>query len=149
MKAISLWQPYASAMALGLKQNETRSWYLNPTGELTAICAAKKQSGELRVKFNDLKLNGKIGLGFYDYSYGELPFGFVVAVGRFCASGNVELFVNEHLSIHERLLGDYSPGRFVWRFENIVELKNPVSVIGRQGIFNLPPDVEAKVRAQL
>ena len=40
MKAISLWQPWASAMALGLKRNETRSWETLVRGPI-AIHAAK------------------------------------------------------------------------------------------------------------
>lgn len=41
MKALSLWQPWASLMALGVKQNETRSWPTSHRGDLL-ICAAKR-----------------------------------------------------------------------------------------------------------
>ena len=40
MKALSLWQPWASLMAVGAKHNETRDWPTRYKGEL-AICAAK------------------------------------------------------------------------------------------------------------
>lgn len=41
MRIISLWQPWASAISLGLKQFETRSWSTNYSG-LLAIHAAKR-----------------------------------------------------------------------------------------------------------
>jgi hypothetical protein len=41
MKAISLWQPWASAIALGWKKNETRHWSTDYRGPLL-IHAAKK-----------------------------------------------------------------------------------------------------------
>ena len=40
MKAISLWQPWASAIAIGEKTIETRSWWTPHRGAL-AIHAAK------------------------------------------------------------------------------------------------------------
>jgi activating signal cointegrator 1 len=41
MKALSLWEPHATAIALGLKIYETRGWFLDYRGPL-AIHAAKK-----------------------------------------------------------------------------------------------------------
>jgi hypothetical protein len=41
MKALTLWQPWATAIALGLKHYETRTWFVGYRGDL-AIHAAKK-----------------------------------------------------------------------------------------------------------
>ncbi|MEO0685475.1 MAG: ASCH domain-containing protein [Cyanobacteria bacterium J06649_11] len=41
LKAISLWQPYCSLIALGLKKYETRSWKTNYRGKLL-ICSTAK-----------------------------------------------------------------------------------------------------------
>ncbi len=41
MKAISLWQPWATLVALGIKQTETRHWATKHRGQL-AIHAAKR-----------------------------------------------------------------------------------------------------------
>src|SRR5690349_22770127 len=46
MKAISLWQPWASLVSIGAKKIETRSWATAYRGPL-AIHAAKKWTGEL------------------------------------------------------------------------------------------------------
>ncbi len=49
MKALTLWQPWASLIALGVKTIETRSWSTDYRGPL-AIHAAKR-----RAKFEDMK----------------------------------------------------------------------------------------------
>jgi len=41
IKAISLWQPWASAMALGFKKNETRHWATKYRGPLLIHAAQK------------------------------------------------------------------------------------------------------------
>ena len=46
MKALSLWQPWATLVAIGAKKNETRSWETLYRGPL-AIHAAKTWSGKL------------------------------------------------------------------------------------------------------
>lgn len=46
MKAISLWQPWASLVAVGAKKIETRSWATKYRGSL-AIHATKKWNLEL------------------------------------------------------------------------------------------------------
>ncbi len=45
IKALTIWQPYASLIAAGLKQYETRSWSTRYRG-LLAIHAAKRWIGE-------------------------------------------------------------------------------------------------------
>ena len=40
IKAVSLWQPWASLVACGVKHHETRHWTTNYRGAL-AICAAR------------------------------------------------------------------------------------------------------------
>jgi hypothetical protein len=47
MRAISLWQPWASAIALRLKSNETRGWATTYRGPL-AIHAALRFDGQQR-----------------------------------------------------------------------------------------------------
>lgn len=49
----------------------------------------------------------------------------------------------------ELSFGDYAPGRRVWRLDAIVALRSPVGCSGARGLWNVPPPVEAQVRAQL
>lgn len=46
-------------------------------------------------------------------------------------------------------LGDLSPGRCGWMLGNVRALKTPIPCRGYQCLFEVPPDVEAKVQEQL
>ena len=41
MKAITVWQPWAGALAAGIKENETRSWATKYRGPLAIHSAMK------------------------------------------------------------------------------------------------------------
>ena len=152
MKTISLWQPWASAMAVGLKANETRFWPTNHRGEL-AIHAAKKKPGD-HISYEVAKLifshrDRFPGChGTLEDFLSKLPYGQIVCV--------VEVFdcvVAETLfpilTDTEITLGNYGIGRFAWQTRNYRRLDHPVPCVGRQGFFNLPPEVELKIREQL
>lgn len=135
MRAVSLWQPWASAMALGLKTVETRHWRTNVRGSV-AIHAAKRWTREER------ELAEAHGLPL------PLPLGAVVAVGWFMAIHSTERLAPQ-LSPQELAWGNYGPGRFGWIFGDIRALSEPVPCIGRQGFFNLPDDVAALVTQRM
>lgn len=153
MKAISLWQPYASFMADYLKWNETRSRLTHFRGEL-AICSAKRnwtpgefgedvewlanRMGDLWLEDNKLKRPEDRPLLF--------PKGYVLCV---VTVHDCKPTDGLKVSPLEKILGDYSSGRFAWLTRNCRPLKKPVLVRGRQGFFNLPPAVESEVRKQL
>ena len=150
MKAISLWQPWASLMACGQKHFETRSWPTRWRGEL-AICASKKvvkELGDLEATFRFLVRHK------YCPPISLMPTGCVVAVVNVvdCVSTNdfAGSYINSHRLVEgEYVCGDYSPDRFAWITRGVRKLAKPVPVVGRQQMFNLPPEVEAQVRAQL
>lgn len=137
LKALTLLQPWAQLMADGRKSYETRSWYpwSLKRGELLAITAAARFDYEL----------GVVSAGF-GYAPSELSLGHVVAVVRF-----LEAHKTEHTTVspEEREYGDYRPGRFAWRTGGVVKLATPVPCRGYQGVWVLPDDVEAAVRAQV
>lgn len=152
MKAISLWQPYASFMRDDLKWNETRSRYTHYRGEL-AICSAKRcwTPGEFGNQIEELaRLMARTWSPLEKIHQKESPVlfprGYVV-----CVVELVDCQPTENLKVSplERTLGNYSAGRFAWITRGCRRLKQPVPVVGHQGFFNLPPDVEAKVNAQL
>ena len=78
MKVITLWQPWASLVALGLKENETRGWGQNYKGPL-AIQAAAKKIVPFDQLFNDqtfeqrLFIMNRICKAYGDYS--NMPIG--------------------------------------------------------------------------
>jgi len=126
MKAISLWQPYASAIALGLKTYETRSWPTSYRGPL-AIHAAKHKP------VTSLMLAGFLADAGVKCDR-DLPLGGIVAIAELVACVPTD-GMNGYLSGRELAFGDYSPGRFAWRLEGI----RPVGFApcrGYQGFWN-------------
>jgi hypothetical protein len=128
MKAISLWQPWASAIALGIKSFETRSWSTSYRGPLV-IHAAERWSTDQR-RFAEVE----IAMGRLP---ANLPLGCLIAVVDI-----VTVYATEEagpmISAIERLYGDYSPGRFAWQLANVRPLAEPIPWRGALGLFEVP-----------
>lgn len=163
MKAISLWQPWASAIAVGAKRYETRSWPAVAGGTLysgwLAICASKrtkepkKDGGRpLYEVMMDVLVRApgsvarfeKMGLttvgshavsgDYFIVNSENLPLGCVVAVAWLKACHNTQ---GLQITIEERAWGNYSPGRFAWEFSEVWRLNTPLPVRGEQKLFNV------------
>lgn len=156
MKALSLHQPWASLMAIGAKVNETRPRPLDYQGDI-AICATRLRWFR---NFPEYAIDALRWLWFHKDSfpgyhanirdlYLSLPFGKVVAIVTKTGCIQVTDEWKPKLSLQEEQLGDYRPGRFYYPTTNLRPLKNPVSVLGRQSLFELPPIVLAEVLKEL
>lgn len=151
MKAISIWQPWASLTAYGFKKFETRGWRppRQVIGQQIAICAAQDLRGFdlITPEIADLV---QVACGCAPRA---LPLGRVVAVARLFDTFPAELLTHPQnparIGNQERLLGDYAPGRFGWNWGTVRRLENPVRCRGQQNIFNLDPATAAEVIDQL
>ncbi|MEN6507015.1 MAG: ASCH domain-containing protein [Planctomycetaceae bacterium] len=134
MKALTLWQPWASMVALGYKTIETRSWATDHRGPL-AIHAAKVMPHEAELAcyenetiYNILQRNG--------LTVCNLPRGFVIAIVRLHTIQKTEDALALGLVNDVNLaLGDFAPGRYAWTLNNITAVE-PVRSIGGQRIWN-------------
>ncbi len=134
MKAITLWQPWASLMSIGEKRFETRSWSTKHRGEM-AIHAAKMPISKIPLPNATFVLMQSLlergGLDIFD-----LPYGCVVAVGNL-----IEIFPTEehwhriNIRAKDLELGDWSEGRFAWDFAEVDALDPPIPTRGSQGIW--------------
>jgi hypothetical protein len=144
MKAISLWQFWASAIALRLKWNETRSWATNHRGPI-AIHAAKKDTPILRGCFDSMMCRADFGQRFRAANlncFSMLPKGAVVAVAELVEVLPTEIMLKRGIvSDLEMNLGDYGINRFAWRLENIQPLREPYFIAGHQGLFDVPDEI--------
>jgi hypothetical protein len=132
IKAISLWQPWASLMACGVKRHETRHWSTAYRGPI-AIHASK--TVDIAGAPDKLCLDA---LG--PYWSKTVPQGAVVAIGTLAAVTAAERAA-DHLTAADLAAGNFTPGRFAWRVEMVRRLQAPIPTIGRQGLFNwTPPD---------
>ncbi len=77
IKAISLHQPWAELITLGLKHYETRSWPTNYRGKLV-ICAAKKNTKEQQSSYSALACS--LGIDLTLHPWDSLPLGMAIAV---------------------------------------------------------------------
>lgn len=131
VKALSLWQPWASLIAVGAKKIETRHWSTSHRGPL-AIHAAKTRAGfesAVSIRSEYLQLCG------YCYD-AEMPTGVLLCVVDLVDCVSTENLVGK-ISEQERAFGNYQVGRFGWIMENVRVLPTPVAYRGRQGIFSV------------
>ncbi len=139
MKALSLTQPYASAIVHQIKRYETRGWPTSYRGEL--CIHASKGFPKWAREFADIE-----SLRFPQLD--ELPLGMIVGVCDLTACYQTATLAPT-LSYVEDHWGDYAPGRFAFKIENVRILSEPVPVKGMLGIWNVPHDVAEKVLSNL
>ena len=137
MKALTLTQPWASLVACGAKQIETRSWSTKYRGPL-AIHAAKgfpKWAREFSVDpvcYNAFKNSGWSERYVYlARNFPAFPLGMVLAI---CILKDCLPTKKCNLSATEQDFGDYTPGRFGFLLENIEPIE-PVLAIGALGLW--------------
>jgi hypothetical protein len=152
MKAISLTQPWASLVACGAKRVETRSWRSNYRG-LIVIHAAKKFPLDCRLWAEEepLVLERLRELA-PELEITTLPRGAIVAVARLSnilptTDARVETFLKSRRG--EREFGDYSEGRYAWKFDDVRPLKTPIAAKGALSLWDVTGDLLAAVQEQL
>jgi hypothetical protein len=140
MIAISLWQPWASAIPLGLKKIETRHWPVRHRG-LIAIHAAKRWTAEER-EFAATMAD------IWDCpALREPPLGSIVATARLVGCERTEALL-PRISGTERAFGNYGPNRFGWLFEDVTPVPAPIPFKGAQGLFEVPDSLLSVAPAQ-
>ena len=132
MKCISLWQPWASAIPLGLKQIETRGWSTAVRGRI-GIHAAKRWT---KAERDFTAARRRAGDPFPD----PLPLGAVVATAVLHQVFTSEQLLPEVADL-ELMYGDYGRGRFGWLLQEVVALEQPIEWAGKQGFFNVPDEL--------
>ena len=158
MKALSLWQPWASAIARGSKRIETRHWSTNYRGPLAIHAAARIISKSEYAWFLEQDF-WRAAMDWADgYVWSPLPLGAIVAVCVLADCVPTETIPFEDLELvlssptggpvdpyapvwSERMMGDFTPGRFAWVLHDIRPLPKPIPFRGRQQLFEVPDDL--------
>lgn len=162
MKAITIWQPWASLLAIGAKQYETRSWETKYRGPI-AIHAAKKRFNT-DSHFNRELYSFADALGLSDiFSFDTLPLGCIIATAELVNCWRIVYHPGPNVDIAKRipigaeldvpkkhpdfgryivptetemLFGDWTPGRYAWELANIQLLPKPIPAKGAQRLWN-------------
>ena len=132
MKALSLWQPWASLWACGRKSYETRHWSTPYRGPL-AIHAAQKLCVEIDDALREI-LEDEFG----GHWARELPRGALIGHGDL-----VNCLATDHLHVDadERAQGNFTPGRYAWDMANRKLLAAPIPWRGHQSLFDVPDEI--------
>ena len=163
MKAITIWQPWASLIACGAKVYETRSWKTDYRGPI-AIHAAKKDPckmmliglEEFEIATNDVFEKENLAWCF-------LPRGEIIATAELVNCWHIvyhpgaDVDIAKHIEIgaeldvpkkhpdfgrfivpskNEVLFGDWTPGRYAWELTNVKMLDKPIPAKGQQRLWN-------------
>ncbi len=161
MKTLTIRQPWASLVALGVKTIETRSWSTKYRGPL-AIHAGKHliDNDEYYLWHRALDKNG-ITNALDRWAYGavvstcelvdvvpiiEFPSHIPYDVSIWIEVDGPRLTLQETLGhftdISDQLpYGDFSPGRFAWILSDIKPLAVPIPAKGKQGLWELEMEV--------
>lgn len=129
MKALTLTQPWATAIVLGYKSIETRSWRTNYRGPL-AIHAAKGVPIEAKMFAAEEHALGRLQVT-------GLPIGAVIAMARLTDCVPTEE-IRDQLCGLERRYGDYAFGRWAWVLKDIEPLPEPIPARGALGLWDWP-----------
>lgn len=137
MKAISIWQPYASLIVTGHKFTETRGWPAPKSliGSRIAIASTKKVRPEQCAVMQDPEFRR-----YYDETglpeIEDLPHGYVLGMVTLHSCAPITEEDLEDITDEERLYGWWEIGRYAWRLRHPEEIKEPVSVRGAQGVWD-------------
>lgn len=139
MKAVTLYQPYASFVIAGIKQNETRPrvWY--HTGPL-AIHSAQALVWWWEELWKIPEVMAAIKRSGLPTRIEDYPFGCVlgtVTAGEMVKTDYTPSSIAQ-LSLLERAVGNYDCGRYWWPLSNPQPLANPLPWRGHQGLWNIP-----------
>ena len=138
MKALTIWQPWASMVAAGIKENETRGYPISYRGPI-AIHAGKKSVHEVWSRYIDretrevicrlLNITDQAGLGVF-------PLGCVLATANLVDCIEITPYYISTLTQDELALGDYTIGRYAWKLADVKQFPNPIPAKGQQGLWD-------------
>ena len=151
MRAISLWQPWASLVVSGAKEYETRSWYTAYRGPLLIHAAKRLVKEELRhygsLFMEDLDIFRRPELEKLTLNclIKNMPFGAIIgSVNLVEVQSTDYLHSKKRISDKEFARGNYAFGRFGWRLQYPEKFEPPIPYKGSQGFFDVPNELLAE-----
>jgi activating signal cointegrator 1 len=141
MKALSLWQPWASLIALGEKRVETREWTTKYRGPLAIHATTKLPPRWLGVsRHSDTFTDGiadvlNVRRDHVQTAMRNLPYGAVVCIVRLVAIERTS-DVREILCERERIFGNYENGRYAWFLELDEAFAKAIPAKGNRMLWN-------------
>lgn len=137
MKALSLWQPWASLWLSPRKVHETRDWEMKHRGWLL-VHAAKRFEKDHPPEMARL-LREEFGPEWFK----AIPTGALIGMVNVADCFTSEDMVSgcQPLTPDDYICGNYDIGRFAFRRTELKLFKQPIPYRGRQKIFNVPDEL--------
>lgn len=155
MKALTIRQPYAQLVALGLKPWESRTWATSYRGPLVIHAAAgwSLSQREDAARFF-AHFSGRTGVGEEEreellLALGLAPVGAAVAVVDLVGCEEVTPVFLGRLSESDRMTGWWDRARFAWRFENPRQVEPAVPMRGKLNLWEVGEEHAAALRGQV
>ena len=128
---LSLLQPWASLVVMGLKTIETRSWQTAHRGELLIHASLGRKGKIMTTNPPFLK---------YIPDFDALPFGAIIGQVQLDEIVPVEQLLYSDLklaalTLEEKAFGDYPAGRYAWLLSEPIIFDEPIQVKGGLGIW--------------
>jgi hypothetical protein len=143
MLALTLKQPWPYAIARLGKRLENRVWEPSPNqlkpGEMFALHGGKMPKGDELLEA--LALASELTRRFHHELTGKL------SVADYIVEGIFAVCRLQHVA--EESADPWFDGPFGWRLNDVSFLSKPVPCRGAQKLWKIPPEVLAKVEAQL
>lgn len=156
VRAITLWQPWASLVALGFKRYETRSWSTSYKGKLLIHAAARPDKQYERLAI----IEACRGTEYFNtliqlFNEAEFSLGAVVAIADLTGcqkmwsksqlppsatwaddvrANDTEILIDDQAEL-EIAVGDWQPDRYAWKLENIQALAEPIYCKGERRLW--------------
>ncbi len=143
MKALSIWQPWATLIITGVKKIETRGRPTMLRSEDIAIHASKSLAGFDAVEAMPWKQRHYILDALRDAGYEntrELPLGAMLGIAELVACWHTEFLKRDTLILpddqkeREFAMGDFSDYRWGWYMRDPLRLEEPIPARGQQGL---------------
>jgi hypothetical protein len=164
MRAITIHQPWASLLAHGIKDYETRSWPAPAAAvghtilihaskndrAIGAYCSPYPSSAALQLRWSAMRQLPQLPI-YEPHAINTMP---DLAFGAIIAAATIEYVIHTHEIAHQQTprelaLGDWSRGRYAWRLANPQLLTEPVPCRGRQRLWFPNDDILDQVAARV
>ena len=135
MKALSLWQPWASAIfakdhvGVVLKPDETRHWPTKVRGRIVIHAAKRRMDSDGHTL--STMLMGSMNLN-------HMPFGCLIGTVEIVDCVKTETVKRHHW---QQVWGNYDAGRYAFVLAKPLLFETPIPYTGRQGFFNVPDEL--------
>lgn len=153
MKALTVRQPWATLIALGIKRIETRTRDTKHRGPLAIHAAATmpcRIGQRLRLGDFEVERDSRTGLLLRSDTLAwpyRLPVREIVALTTLFQTRSTDS--GEHSPDEREItLGDHTPGWWAWSLSSVVPVRHSPVLRGQLGIWTVPPTAAATIAAQ-